>query len=278
MTRVAVVGCGLIGGSLVRALHGSGHDVTAIDLDPDVCARVRDELGVPARTTIDTLENLDLVVLAQPLPALLAAFEHLARAPHAPGLVVTDVAGVKVAVLEAAAKLPGTFSFVGAHPMAGRERSGFGISDALLFQDRAVAICAPPGAAAEAIERVTSLWRSVGARPIACDAADHDEAVARVSHLPYLAAAAVATVAARGGDLTTSLAASGFRDTTRVAEDPTVRFVAGANGALPALAREAASLLVSWAEAFERGDRPDAAFDAAAGARRRLVPPPVSEG
>lgn len=272
---VAIVGCGLIGGSLLRALRQRSPTLRLLAIDPDPATRQAiDALGMETRPAPDSsLAKMALIVLATPLPRLLAQLGELDALLGAPGPIVTDVAGVKAPVLAAAARSLTHAPFVGAHPMAGSERRGFGAADPALFVDRAVAICAGPGADEAATEAVEALWKLVGARTIRCTAEAHDRAVARVSHLPHLVAAALARVAGRGDDLARALAGPGLRDTTRVAGDETIRPALASNPAVAALAREVADELRALAEALDRGESVEATLADAAAARRRLYPP-----
>lgn len=261
---VAVVGCGLIGGSLLRALND--RKVIAIDHDRATLTAIQ---GAAVSDKIADAADADIIVLALPVPALLRAFDQLALALKSKSAIVTDVAGVKQPVMEAARSLPSTIKFVGGHPMAGSERGGFGASNPDLFRSRTVALCVPDGSR-EASLAVEAMWQSVGARVIHCSAADHDAAVARVSHLPYLVAASLARVAGRGNQLARTLAAGGLRDTTRVAEDATIRFALERNPLVPPLAREVAEELRALADALERGDSVHSILDEAATARRSI--------
>jgi prephenate dehydrogenase len=261
---VAVVGCGLIGGSLLRAL--SDRKLIAIDRDRATLASIQ------SATTSDKIADAaeaDIIVLALPVPALLASFDELARALKSKSAIVTDVAGIKQPVMDAAGSLPSGIKFVGGHPMAGSERSGFGASNPDLFRDRTVALCTPSGSE-EAAVAVEAMWQSVGARIIRCSASEHDAAVARISHLPYLVAASLARVAGKGDQLSRTLAAGGLRDTTRVAEDATIRFALERNPHVAPLAREVAEELRVLADALERGDSVHSILDEAAAARRSI--------
>lgn len=267
---LAVVGCGLVGGSLLRALHRSrGARLLAVDTDPATRAAIARELAVPVVEEVPQGLSDALVVLAAPLPAILSLLATLG--PRlGPGCVVSDVCGLKVPVLLAARALPPHVPFVGAHPMAGREKGGFRASDAQLFRDRTIALAAAPGTDPGAIAEVEQMWREVGRDVLHCDAAAHDAAVARVSHLPFLVAAALSEVAGHADALARLLAAGGLRDTTRVAEDATIRPVVQANPFLPALAREAGQLLERWAAELERGGSIEAELAHAAQRRREL--------
>jgi prephenate dehydrogenase len=272
--RVAIVGCGLIGGSLLRGLHAAGRtNLLAVDRD-EATRQAIEGLGIEASASIEAVAGSQLILLALPIPELLASFEPLGRmlAGRA-GVVVSDVGGIKEPVLrEAGRTLPAGVTFVGAHPMAGKERGGFHQADPALFQGRTVAVCPGSAAAEKPVELVEALWQSVGAHTVRCDAAAHDQAVARISHLPYLVAASLARVAGRGDALARALAAGGLRDTTRVAEDPTIRHAVRINPAVPALARETARELRALADALESGASIDQELDEAARVRRALFP------
>jgi prephenate dehydrogenase len=227
---VAVIGLGLIGGSLLRALAGAGHRVLGYDADPATRATARTAAAkAPAAgrwqitaAVRDAVANAELVVIAVPLPAVSDVLDELAAAGFT-GLV-TDVTSVKGPVRDLVdehlyrrhSRLAG---FVGGHPMAGRERSGFAAGDADLFTGCAWVLCLEPrdeqptqlGDWLELAALVTGL----GARVVPATADEHDRAVAAVSHVPHLLAAALASTAAE--PLAATLAAGSFRDGTRVA-------------------------------------------------------------
>ena len=248
MIRVAIAGLGLVGGSLARALRERSVEVHGVDPDASAldAARAAGLLASasPSLADCQALGRCDALVLAAPASTVLAL---LAQAPR--GLLVTDVAGAKARVAAEAARLG--VRFVGAHPMAGSEKSGFAASRAELFRGATVAICAE-GAAPEDVERVEAMWRLAGARPVRTTAAEHDAAVALCSHLPYAVAAALVAQLGAGPALARGLAASGFRDTTRVAGDGTVGDAAAMNAALPVALRDLAARLASAADALER--------------------------
>ena len=216
---VAVIGLGLIGGSLLRALAAGGHRVIGFDADPATrgtarTAAARAEPGTRwqvAGTVRDAIAGAELVVLAVPLPALPAVLAEL-RAHGYAGLV-TDVTSVKGPVRDLAAR-PG--SFVGGHPMAGRETSGFAAADPDLFDDCAWVLCLEDGTAPTDWLELAALVTGLGARVVPATADEHDRAVAAVSHVPHLLASALTTAVA-GDPLAAALAAGSFRDGTRVA-------------------------------------------------------------
>lgn len=271
--RVAVVGCGLIGGSLLRALRAAGiPELLAVDRDAATRALVAASLGIAVHERPDAaLRDCDVVVLALPVGALLESLAPVGSLLAGSAAVLTDVGGVKEPVLRAAAHaLPPAVPFVGGHPMAGKEKGGFDHSDAELFRARTVALCPGPSAAPAAVERVRALWLAVGARTVLCTPEAHDRAVARVSHVPHLVASVLARVAASGGELAGQLAAGGLRDSTRVAEDPTIRQALTRNPHVAEVARTVADELRRLAERIEEGDSIDALLDEGAAARRRL--------
>ena len=224
MTRVAVLGTGLIGGSLALALTGTGrYEVRGYDPDPATRARALERSAVveTKSTPESAAEGADIVVLAAPLSATVQLMESLAGRV-ADGAVVTDVGSAKEELVRAGSEILGD-SFLGGHPMAGSERHGIDAADQLLFQD-AFWVLTPTGATrAATYTLVAEMVTAVGAKPIAVDAPVHDLLVARLSHVPQLAASAVVDMAASAGDeeALLGLAAGGFRDVTRIAaSDP----------------------------------------------------------
>jgi prephenate dehydrogenase len=220
---IAVIGLGLIGGSLLRALAAAGHRVWGYDTDPATRATARTAAAqAPARARWqvtgalpDTVAGAGLVVVAVPLPAVAGVFDGLAAAGYA-GLV-TDVTSVKAPVRDlAAARLPSSAGFVGGHPMAGRETSGFAATDPDLFTGCAWGLCLERGTSMVDWLALADLYTRLGARIVPTTAEEHDRAVAAVSHVPHLLAAALAASVA-GDPLAQTLAAGSFRDGTRVA-------------------------------------------------------------
>jgi prephenate dehydrogenase len=223
---IAVIGLGLIGGSLLRALASAGHRLRGYDADPATRATARTAAAqAPARARWqvtgalpDAVSGAELAVVAVPLPAVDEVFDRLVGAGYA-GLV-TDVTSVKAPVREIAAdRLRGVHrmaGFVGGHPMAGRETSGFGAADPDLFAGCAWVLCLEPDTSMADWLALADLYTRLGARIVPTTAEEHDRAVAAVSHVPHLLAAALAASAA-GDPLALTLAAGSFRDGTRVA-------------------------------------------------------------
>ena len=208
---VGVVGLGQLGGSLAAALAAAGRQVTGWDVDP----AARD--AAAARGVTIGQEMSGVVVLAVPLPAMTTALGGLTVDPNA---TVTDIGSVKLPVLDAVgARLGGRF--VGGHPMCGTERSGHAAVDPGLFTGARWAVCLEEDTELPRWLRVAEVALAVGAEVVPVTAAEHDDAVAAISHVPHLLAAALAAAAADAGPLALTLAAGSFRDGTRVARsDP----------------------------------------------------------
>lgn len=213
---VAILGLGLMGGSLARDLHALGHRVLGHDRDPATLATAMGEGFVDVALTPDLagIEEADVVVLAVPVASAPGLLRHIAA--RSGDAVVTDVGSTKRSVLAAAAAAGLAHRFVGAHPLAGDHRSGWGASHAGLFRGATVFLCPALGTRPEALERADALWRSVGAEPHVTDAAGHDRLMAWVSHLPQAAASALVLALARSG-LQADALGPGGRDTTRLA-------------------------------------------------------------
>jgi prephenate dehydrogenase len=269
--RIAMLGLGLIGGSVVRALRTrepGGWSIAAWTPDgtgPGMA--VADGLVDAAVTDpVAAIAGADLIVLAAPPLAAIGLLDDLAgpwRSALAPGAVITDVASTKSAIVLRATALG--LPFVGGHPMAGRETSGFAAATDDLFVDRPWVVV--PGGDVAAVERVESLARAVGARPVRLAAADHDAAVAGISHLPLIVASALVEAVAGGPDgpaadwpTASTLAASGWRDTTRLARGDVTMGTDIALTNAPAIAARLEALrgvLDAWSAALERPGGPD---------------------
>ncbi|TKJ32257.1 prephenate dehydrogenase/arogenate dehydrogenase family protein [Blastococcus sp. CCUG 61487] len=244
---VGVVGLGQLGGSLAAALAAAGRPVSGWDVDP--AARE----AAAARGVTITREFTGVVVLAVPLPVMATALDGLTVDPAA---TVTDLGSVKAPVLRELTPALGT-RFVGGHPMCGTERSGHAAVDPELFRGARWAVCLEPDTDLTRWLRVAEVALEVGAEVVPATAAEHDAAVAAVSHVPHLLAAALARAAADAGPLALSLGAGSFRDGTRViGSDP--RFVtamveANAGPVVDALARVRAQLDHPWPELVASG-------------------------
>lgn len=218
--RVGIVGLGLIGGSLARALRHAPRPpfVRASSMAADVVRRARAEGVVDVASTDEreALVDVDLVVFATPVSATIALLDrHRALLERVP--VLTDVGSVKVPVLGAAGAAGLADRFVGGHPMCGRERSGYDEATPDLFAGARVWLT--PSSPSSPVAPVAELWRSVGAEPRETDAATHDRVAAWASHLAQVLASALGAALAGAGIPRDALGPAG-RDMTRVAESP----------------------------------------------------------
>ena len=214
--RVAVLGLGLIGGSLVRAVRHSGHDVVGYDPDAATVSAVSASGFPVAASVAGAVHGADLVVLAMPLPELRGAVE--AVAPHlGRGAVLTDVGTLKLPVLAAVRELAPRARFVGGHPLAGTEYSGWLASDPMLFRDAPWALTAETDTDLDAWLAMAELACDLGAKPVPTTAAEQDAAVARVIGLPHMLGEALAVSGIAAGPLALSLAAGSYTSGSRVA-------------------------------------------------------------
>jgi prephenate dehydrogenase len=287
--RVALLGFGLIGGSIARSLRRDARDWTIAAWSPsgDGPARARHEGVVDTASTSpgEAVRDADLLVLAGPPLATLEMIDELGGGALAdairPDAVVTDVSSTKRVIVDRAEAAG--LRFVGGHPMAGRETSGYEASDAGLFDGRPWVIVPGRRAQREDVERVEALAKACGARPVEMSAAEHDAAVAAISHLPLVVAAALVEAVAGTGDapdradwpLAAGLAASGWQGITRLARGDTTMgagIIATNAPAIAARVRDMRDALDAWLEELDQAGGPDAAAVAErlAAARRRL--------
>ncbi|MFQ5925658.1 MAG: prephenate dehydrogenase [Dehalococcoidia bacterium] len=222
MTRIAIIGLGLIGGSMGLALKKVADlELVGFARRPEVAAKALSIGAVDRaeRNLLSAVEEADLVIIATPVVAIKEILAQIGeRLSH--GCIVTDTASTKAQVMGWAEEfLPSSVSFIGGHPMAGKEASGIEAADADLFTG--CTYCLVPGRRAngEAINVVKGLVGQIGARPFFLDASEHDSLVAAISHLPLLLSAALVSTTARSPSWPqlAKLAATGFRDLTRLA-------------------------------------------------------------
>jgi prephenate dehydrogenase len=215
---IAVVGLGLVGGSLARALTAAGYRVLGVDR-PHVRRAARAARAVAeTAATVERAAVADVVILAAPPTANRTLLRRLAKVAG-PDLVITDVGSVKGPIVREASRLH-LASFVGGHPLAGTERRGFSASSARLF--RGAVWWLVPSTDPRATRTVRSLVRAVGARPAIIEAAGHDRIVAFLSHAPQVASWALLEAARADPVARRHLASAGpgFRDMTRLARSP----------------------------------------------------------
>ena len=222
--RIAIIGLGLIGGSIGLALKRAGSDgveLVGYARRPETADRAL-QLGAIDRvesSLASAVGHAALVVLATPT---MSVKEILAQiGPHLPaGCVVTDMASTKVQVMKwAEESLPQSVSFVGGHPMAGKELSGIEVADAELFRGCTYCIVPGHGASDDAVQAIVDLVNRIGARPVFVNAAEHDQFVAGISHLPLVLASALVMATTRNPHWSkmSELASTGYQGATRLA-------------------------------------------------------------
>jgi prephenate dehydrogenase len=225
--RICIIGLGLIGGSWALALKSRGIRTHRIGCDrPEVLKRAlaAGAIDEGASDIASVVHGADLIILAAPVGTILNQLRQLK--PHILSrALVTDTGSTKRMICEQAREaLAGRALFIGGHPLAGKERSGFDCADGNLFENSRYVLTplAPEDLKDERVLAFTALLNEIGAQPYMTDAATHDRAVAFLSHLPQLvsSALAAATEDKPGTTLPLEIAASGFRDLTRLAESP----------------------------------------------------------
>jgi prephenate dehydrogenase len=262
--RLAVLGVGLIGGSLARALRAAGavgeivgYGRSLGNLELAVSQGVIDRAAV---TVVEAVRQADMVVLAVPVGSMAELLHALAGA-LAPEAVVTDVGSVKQSVVRSArAALGSDFArFVPGHPLAGNEQSGVSASQAALFRHRRVILTPEAETEPEATKRVEAMWQAAGAQVVLMPAEAHDRLLAASSHLPHVLAYALVDLIVRQDDhhAIFECVAGGFRDFTRIASsDPVLwRDICLANERpIVAWLERYRAALGEIAAAIERGD------------------------
>jgi prephenate dehydrogenase len=295
--RISLIGVGLIGGSIARALtaareaDAAGGPMTLVAWTPGgVGPRAAVRAGVvdeAADSLAGAVRDADLVVLAAPAPAtldLLDALAGLAPGILAVGVTVTDVSSTKGAVVARADERG--LRFVGGHPMAGREIAGFHAATADLFAGRPWVVVPGRRATAEDVARVEWLATACGARPVRMEATLHDAATAAISHAPLVVAAAlVEAVAGAPGEparpdwpVARDLAASGWRDMTRLARGDAAMGagILATNGpAVAARLRDVRERLDEWITALDATPDPEVFREWLEADRARALEAPI---
>jgi cyclohexadieny/prephenate dehydrogenase len=269
--KIALIGFGLIGGSIARAAREQGLAEKIVTTARSAKTRARvAELGIVDRvveSNAKVVEDADLVILCIPVGACGAVAQEIA-AHLKPGAIVSDVGSVKGAVVkDMAPHLPKHVHFVPAHPVAGTEHSGPDSGFAELFNDRWCILTPPQATDAGAVERLRAFWAALGARVEIMTPEHHDLVLAITSHLPHLIAYTIVGTADELAQVTSSevikFSAGGFRDFTRIAaSDPTMWrdvFLANKDAVLEMLGTFNEDL-AKLTRAIRRGDG-DALFD-----------------
>ena len=226
--RLAVLGVGLLGGSVAKAVRTSGlaREIVGIGRDVTRMEPARRD-GVLDRVTTDIsagVRDADFIVLAATVHANTRLLETVWSAAGA-GALITDVGSTKLGLVNEARRLSATrpLGFVGSHPMAGSEQSGYGVARADLFRGANVIVTPIESTEPRVVKGVTQFWESLGARVTTLDPEMHDRVVAAISHLPHAVAFALVDAVGRFEADALPFAARGFKDTTRIAaSDPAV--------------------------------------------------------
>jgi prephenate dehydrogenase len=218
--RAAILGPGLIGGSLAMALHRKDWSVSVLVRRPEALEKTA-RLLTGCQVSTDpaaVLGECDVAVLCSPPSAIKEAGPMLSSLLPSTA-AVTDAGSVKRSICDSLAAPLGP-RFIGAHPMAGSEKSGIDAARHDLFADAPCILTPPTDADPHALALVRKLWTDAGCRLFETSPADHDRAIARISHLPHAAAAAIVSAALDSDPTALRFASTGFRDTTRVASAP----------------------------------------------------------
>ena len=225
MTQLAIIGTGLIGASIglgLKAAEGT-EDIEIVGFDTsrerEREAERRDAIDRRASSLRDAVQGAALVVISTPVLATREVMEEIASALSV-GAIVTDTCSTKTQVMRWAEELlPNSVNFVGSHPMAGKTEFGAAAAEATLFQDTRWVVVPSRSASSDAVETVSGLATALGAKPMFMDAAEHDAYAAAISHLPMFAASALFRLVrdSEAWPEMSLLAASGFKDTTRLA-------------------------------------------------------------
>ena len=220
--KIGIIGLGLIGGSLAKALHslaGIEHllvsDLNREALDSALADGCADETIDPeASNFVEAFEGCDVLFFCIPPHPACEMVKRFAKSNIG---IISDVTSVKVPIMNAAVKMG---NFIGGHPMAGSEGAGYAAADPTLFKNTTYVICVPESCtlSPEHIEAYRALVIAIGANPLFMDPVSHDCRVAVISHLPHAAAFALSCIVEESHDATMrSLIGGGFRDTTRIA-------------------------------------------------------------
>ena len=225
MTQLAILGTGLIGASIglgLKAAEGT-DDIEIIGFDTsrerEREAERRKAIDRRASSLRDAVGGAALVVISTPVLATREVMETIAS-NLSEGTIVTDTCSTKTQVMQWAEELlPNSVNFVGSHPMAGKTEFGPAAAEAELFRDARWVVVPSRSASSDAVETVSGLATALGAKPMFMDAAEHDAYAAAISHLPMFAASALFRLVrdSEAWPEMSLLAASGFKDTTRLA-------------------------------------------------------------
>jgi prephenate dehydrogenase len=222
IAQLTVVGLGLLGGSVAKAArsYGLARRIVAVGRSPGGLQAALGDGSVDDVTTdlAEGVARADWVVLATPVATLNTVLTDV-WPRLAADATITDVGSAKASIVRTAERLAADRprAFVGSHPMAGSEQSGYTAARSDLFQGATVVVTPTERSVPDAVKRVTGFWERLGARVTALDPDVHDAHAALVSHLPHLVAYALVDAVGRGDRASLQIAGRGFKDTTRIA-------------------------------------------------------------
>jgi prephenate dehydrogenase len=217
-SRIAIVGLGLMGGSLALALRGRCQALMGCDLDPQTrsLALQLDLVDQVSANFADILPAADVVILATPISAILKMIAELPSI-HPGSAIVLDLGSTKAQVVQALESLPSRFDPLGGHPMCGKEKIGLENAEAAIYQGATFVFSALERTSSKAREFAEQLAQTIGSQTLWIDPDTHDQWSAATSHLPYMVAAALSTATP---SQSSPLVGPGYRSTTRVAATP----------------------------------------------------------
>ncbi|MEO1944898.1 MAG: prephenate dehydrogenase/arogenate dehydrogenase family protein [Candidatus Thioglobus sp.] len=227
MNKICVIGVGLIGGSFVRGLKKANavDFVCGFGKTEDSLRRAKD-LGVIDAYTFDiseAVEGADMVIIATPVDSIEEVLS-LIKPYVSESTIISDVGSTKLSVINSAISVFGELParFIPAHPIAGKERSGVESSDANLFNNKRVILTPQENSDSDALESVTNLWQSLGAKVETMSAKQHDDLLAMTSHLPHMLAFGLMDYLINNNPNAIDYAAGGFKDFSRIASGDSV--------------------------------------------------------
>lgn len=275
-SSIAIVGLGLIGGSVALAVRERwpASTVLAVDSQPVLAHAIGSGAIDRVYESVAALPHADLIVLAAPVRQNIQLLDQIGRSLQRPA-VVTDVGGTKEEIVTAARGLPRSIAFVGGHPLGGAERGGFAFARPDLFAGRPWIFTPDGDDSTDALARLSRFVTGLGAKPTTISAADHDRLMAFLSHLPQLTATALMDVVGRavpGARL--PLAGQGLVDTTRLASSPASVWtdICATNAdAIQAALDLLIARLTDIRAGLQRGDTIDRLFEDAARWRAELM-------
>ena len=222
MKQIAIIGLGLIGGSLTKALKAKGYKVIGIDKSSKTIQLALKEKVINngyTKFNSKSLENIDLIFICTPLHLITDYLTKLSKVKLKNGVIITDVGSTKSEICKHANKVFTTHHcFIGSHPMAGTEKTGFISSKKNLFKNCAW-VLTPTYKNNQLLTVIKTIIKKTGAKPILTTPKKHDEAIALISHLPLLTSVGLCEITKDSNmkDFASKLVSSGFRDITRIA-------------------------------------------------------------